>query len=225
MPEEEDQTTTQQNGARPESRPNTSSNEAHKGGEHQVSSTESSLREKRKNNVVDALLTANYTSVLFGWLAMMGAALVLSSIISGFIAAGFDQDGSDTNAVRSWERVSFLATVFLAFLVGGYVAGRMAGRSGVRHGLLVPLLALVATTALVLFGLLIGVSLVENLSGVTLPELPRQTRQSLDSILSASGVLALILIPFVGGAFGGAWGARTERQIIRKGYEEEPESG
>ena len=174
----------------------------------------SSLREERRNNVVDAFLTASYTSVLFGWLAMMGAALVLSSIASGFIAVGFDQDGSDTNVVRSWERAGFLATVFTAFLVGGYVAGRMAGRSGVRHGLMVPLLALAATLLLMLFGLVIGVSLVENLDGVTLPELPSETRQSLTSIFSASGVLALIFIPFVGGAFGGAWGARTERRKI-----------
>ena len=194
--------------------------------EQSGSRANSSLREERKNNVVDAFLTANYTSVLFGWLAMMGAALVLSSIASGFVAAGFDQDGSDTNAVRSWERAGFLATVFIAFLVGGYVAGRMAGRSGVRHGLMVPLLALAATLALVLFGLVIGVSLVENLSGVTLPELPSETRQSLASIFSASGVLALILIPFVGGAFGGAWGARTERQkISRKGCGDETNPG
>lgn len=178
--------------------------------------SESSTREERKNNVIDALLTANYASVVFGWLTMMGAALVFSSIASGFIAAGFDQDGSDTNVVRSWERVSLLTTVFLAFLVGGYVAGRMAGRSGVKHGLMVPLLALVATLILMLFGLVVGASLVDNLSGVTLPELPRETRQSLDAILSASGILALIFIPFVGGAFGGAWGAKAEQRTVHR---------
>ena len=226
MPEEGKQAATQQDGKQSESQSKPSSRGGHQDGGRSDSRTESSLREERKNNVVDALLTANYTSVVFGWLAMMGAALVLSSIAGGFIATGFDQDGSDTGAVRNWERVSFLTTVLLAFLVGGYVTGRMAGRSGVRHGLMVPLLALVATLILMLFSLVIGVSLVENLSGVTLPELPRETRQSLDSVLSASGVLALILVPFVGGAFGGAWGARVERKkILQKGCEGEPESG
>lgn len=217
MSEEGKRAATQSNGKQPESQAKPSSRDEGKNEEQSDSRSESSLREERKNNVVDALLTANYTSVVFGWLAMIGAALVLSSIASGFIAAGFDQDGSDTNAVESWERVSFLITVLLAFLVGGYVAGRMAGRSGVKHGLMVPLLALVTTLILMLFGLVIGVSLVENLSGVTLPDLPRETRQSLDSILSASGILALIFIPFIGGAFGGAWGARVEKRILREG--------
>ncbi len=191
--------------------------------EQSGSRTKPSSSGEHKRNVVDALREANYTSIVFGWLAMMGAALVLSSIASGFIAAGFDQDGSDTNVVRSWERASFLTTVFFAFLVGGYVAGRIAGRSGVKHGIMVPLLALFTTLTLVLFGLVVGVGLVDSLSGVTLPDLPRGTRKSLDTILSASGILALIFIPFIGGAFGGAWGARVERRIVREGRKGKPE--
>jgi MFS family permease len=152
----------------------------------------------------------------------MGAALVLSGIVSGFIAAGFERDGSDTNVVRGWERASLVATVFFAFLIGGYVAGRMAGRSGVKHGLMVPLLALAITLLLTLFGVLVGASLVDNLSGVTLPELPRGTQQSLDAVFSASGIVALVFVPFVGGAFGGAWGASSERRLLREGNKDGP---
>jgi hypothetical protein len=37
-----------------------------------------------------------------------------------------------------------------------------------------------------------------------------QQPQNLGTILSVSGILAL-LVPFVGGAIGGAWGAKTGR--------------
>lgn len=95
----------------------------------------------------------------------------------------------------------------VAFLIGGYVAGRMAGRLGLKHGLLVALLSVVATAALVVAGLVASVSLADGLIGVTLPQRPNVQR-SLEAALSPSGVLVIIL-PFVGSAFGGAWGAKT----------------
>jgi hypothetical protein len=107
-----------------------------------------------------------------------------------------------------------LITLLLAFLIGGYAAGRMAARSGLKHGLLVPLLALVVTLVLAIVGGLLGVSFIDQLSGVTLPQGAQQSaqqavpQQGLGTILSVSGILAL-LFPFIGGAIGGLWGART----------------
>ena len=114
-------------------------------------------------------------------------------------------------------------TLFLAFLIGGYVAGRMASRSGLKHGLLVPLLALVVTIVLAVVGGIVGTGFIDQLSGVTLPGPLQDTAQNarsaaqgvptqnLGTILTASGILAL-LIPFIGGAIGGLWGARTGRR-------------
>jgi hypothetical protein len=114
--------------------------------------------------------------------------------------------------------VGVLITLFLAFLIGGYVAGRMASRSGVKHGLLVPLLALLITLVLAIIGALVGASFIDQLTGVTLPGPMQNAAQSatqgiqqpqnLGTILTVSGILAL-LVPFIGGAIGGAWGART----------------
>jgi hypothetical protein len=88
----------------------------------------------------------------------------------------------------------------------------MATRSGLKHGLLVPLLALVVTLVLAIVGGLLGVSFIDQLSGITLPQGAQQhTPQNLGTILSASGILAL-LFPFIGGATGGARGARTGRR-------------
>jgi hypothetical protein len=81
----------------------------------------------------------------------------------------------------------------------------------------VPLLALVVTIVLAIAGGLVGVSFIDQLSGVTLPQGAQQSaqqatpRQGLDTILTVSGILAL-LFPFIGGAIGGLWGARTGRR-------------
>jgi hypothetical protein len=90
----------------------------------------------------------------------------------------------------------------------------MAARQGLKHGLLVPLLALAVTLVLAIVGGLLGVSFIDQLSGVTLPHGAQQSvqqaapQQGLGTILSISGILAL-LFPFLGGAIGGLWGART----------------
>ena len=85
-----------------------------------------------------------------------------------------------------------------------------------KHGLLVPLLALLVTLVLAIVGAVLGASFIDQLAGVTLPGPMQnaaqgiQQTQNLGTILSISGILAL-LVPFVGGAIGGAWGARTGR--------------
>ncbi len=156
----------------------------------------------------------SWASVVFGWLTALGAGLILSGIVGavvGVIFAALGFAGGTEGGILGL--VGLLLTLLLAFLIGGYVAGRMAGRSGVKHGLLVALLSLVVTIVLALMGGVVGRSFLDTLSGVTLPVptgLPSEV-QGLGTILTASGLLAL-LFPFVGGAIGGAWGARTGRR-------------
>jgi hypothetical protein len=92
----------------------------------------------------------------------------------------------------------------------------MASRSGPKHGLLVPLLALVVTLVLAIIGTAVGASFIDQLSGVTLPGPAGQAAQSvpqqgLGTILTVGGILAL-LFPFIGGVLGGAKGASTGRR-------------
>ena len=157
----------------------------------------------------------SWVSVVLGWLAALGAGPILSGIVSGIVGAIFGTAGrqglteSGTTAL-----IGLLITLLLAFLIGGYAAGRMAARSGLKHGLLVPLLALVVTLVLAIVGGVLGVSFIDQLSGVTLPQEAQSSaqqaapQQGLGTILTVSGVLALLL-PFIGGAIGGLWGART----------------
>jgi hypothetical protein len=154
----------------------------------------------------------SWVSVILGLLAALGASLILSGIVGGIVGAilGLVGVGAGTAAL-----IGLLVTLFVAFLIGGYVAGRLASRSGLKHGLFVPLLALVVTVLLAIAGAALGYSFIDQLSGVTLPQVPGSVQQAapqnLGTILTVSGILAL-LVPFIGGAVGGAWGAKTGRR-------------
>ena len=157
----------------------------------------------------------SWVSVVLGWLAALGAGLILSGIISGIIGAIFGTAGREgITEGGATALIGLLITLLLAFLIGGYAAGRMSARQGLKHGLLVPLLALAVTLLLAIIGGLLGVSFIDQLSGITLPQGAQQSaqqaapQQGLGTILSVSGILAL-LFPFIGGVIGGLWGART----------------
>jgi hypothetical protein len=161
----------------------------------------------------------SWTSVILGLLTALGAGLILSGIVSAIVGAILGTGSATQSAAEGGAAslIGLLITLLLAFLIGGYAAGRMASRSGIKHGLLVALLYLLVTIVLALLGAAIGTNLI-NFAGVTMPEVPsgvqQEAPQSLGAILTGAGILALLL-PFVGGAIGGAWGARTGR---RRGY-------
>src|SRR3712207_5556294 len=166
----------------------------------------------------EAELGSSWVSVVLGWLAALGASLILSGIVGaiegGILAALGAGDGATSGGLSGL--IGLLLTLLIAFYIGGYVAGRMASRSGVKHGLLVPLLALVVTIVLAVIGAAVGASFIDHLSGVTLPGPVDRAAQSvrqqdLTTILSVSGILAL-LFPFIGGALGGARGATVSRR-------------
>jgi hypothetical protein len=162
--------------------------------------------------------TTSWTSVVLGWLTALGAGLILSGIVSGIVGAIFGTAGRQgIQEGGTTALIGLLITLLLAFLIGGYTAGRLASRQGLKHGLLVPLVALVVTLVLAIVGGLLGVSFIDQLSGVTLPQGTQSSaqqaapQQGLGTILGVSGLLAL-LFPFIGGAIGGLWGARTGKQ-------------
>ena len=152
----------------------------------------------------------SWTSVLIGWLAALGASLIFSAVVSSVVEAIFGGGGSAQN-MGTAGFVGLLTTLFLAFLIGGYTAGRMASRSGTKHGLLVALLALLVTLLLAALGGALGLAFLDNLQGVTLPNVPDVTQQGLNTVLTLGSILAL-LVPFISGAIGGSWGANTGRR-------------
>ena len=152
--------------------------------------------------------STSWTSVVIGWLSALGAGLILSGIVSALVGAVAGAGGS-TEATGNVGGVGLLITLFVAFLIGGYTAGRLAGRARTKHGLLVALIALVVTLILVLLSGVVGAALINNLRGITLPGVPEDVaQQGLNTVFTLYSVLALIL-PFVAGAIGGSRGAYT----------------
>jgi hypothetical protein len=156
------------------------------------------------------------TSVLFGWRSALGAGLLLRGIVGGVVGGILGvlgvQGGTEGGIAGL---VGLIVTLLLAFLIGGYVAGRLASRSGFKHGILVPVLSLVVILVLAIVGTILGASFIDQLSGIALPQVPGNVQnqipqQGLGTILTVSGVAAL-LVPLIGGALGGLWGAKTGR--------------
>jgi dienelactone hydrolase len=175
------------------------------------------LRPVHKDSEADDRGTTSWLSVIIGWLVALGAALILSRIVDGVVgatarAAGPAAAGITESGVVGL--VSFLITLLLAFLIGGYTAGRLASRQGVKHGVLVALVSLVITIVLAILGELVGVSLIDNLSGVTLRDPPNHAPQNLGTISTVSGILALLL-PFIAGGIGGSWGEPVRKRPIK----------
>src|SRR5215204_2579400 len=173
---------------------------------------------RRKGMAQTAGRGTSWVSVVLGWLAALGAALILSSIVGAIVGALFAALGAKSGTTGGGISgvIGLLLTLLIAFFLGGYAAGRMASRSGVKHGLFVALLALVVTIVLALIGAAVGASFIDQLGGVTLPGPASKVAQNvrgkgLTTILSVSGILAL-LFPFIGGALGGARGARVGQE-------------
>ena len=176
------------------------------------SSTDAHRRGDGGDGSSDSGRGTSWLSVIFGWLAALGAGLILSGIVGAIVGAIIGDGGSASAAEGGTAGlIGLLITLLLAFIIGGYVAGRLASRSGLKHGLLVPVVMLVVTIVLAGIGALLGLSFLDNLSGVTLPSTPNDAPQNLGTILTGAGILAL-LAPFIGGAIGGALGAKTGRR-------------
>src|SRR5688572_7265547 len=80
-------------------------------------------------------------SVAGGVLAAFGAfALFLAITASVLHALGIDSnelDDSEWRNLGTGAGIAVVAILFLSYLLGGYVAGRMARRAGALHGFLV----------------------------------------------------------------------------------------
>jgi len=95
----------------------------------------------------------SWVSVVIGWLAALGAGLILSGIVSGIVGAIFGAAGRQgIQEGGTTALIGLLISLLLAFLIGGYAASRLASRQGLKHGLLVPLLALVVMLVLAIVG-------------------------------------------------------------------------
>jgi MFS family permease len=83
----------------------------------------------------------SWGAIIDGWLATVGVAAILSPIVGLMLANWYTTRGYAS-------AVPILVAVGLAYLVGGYVAGRMAGYRTSWHGMMAAFLGLFVVLAL-----------------------------------------------------------------------------
>ena len=162
-------------------------------------------------------------AILTGVVVSFGAVLILSSIVAGFLTAtGIEADEftiEDATDIGVGILVALLVVQFVAYVWGGYTAGRMGRGAGIANGLLVPLLALVV---LVVVGAIVA---------GTDPDIETGFAERVNNLATRYGegnnaLIAIVSLAtmFVGGAVGGLAGARWHTRLERDAEAEEADA-
>jgi hypothetical protein len=162
-------------------------------------------------------------AAFFGWLSANGLAVILVALLSAAgVALGLAQ-GVDTadEAATQVETlgigggIAVLAVLFLAYLAGGYVAGRMARFDGARQGLAVWLVGLLVVLLLAAAGGILGTQY-NVLRQLNLPRIPID-----EGTATTAGIItlvAILLVTLLGAVLGGKLGERYHRKVDRAGF-------
>jgi hypothetical protein len=171
--------------------------------------------------VVDARGGVSLWSVLTGVVVAFGAMLIFSAIIGGILA----ETTLDANEVAQEPTdaglgvgIGMIVAMLLAYLWGGYTAGRMARGAGPINGFLVPLVAIII--GVVVAAILNATNADANLNlPFTENSLIVEDQSVLYDWAGTIGVGMLIAM-FVGGILGGlaghGWHRKLERRELHK---------
>jgi hypothetical protein len=155
--------------------------------------------------------------IITGLLVAFGAFVVLTALIGGILAATGVVEGGispqEATGVGTAAGVGLVIAQFLAYLWGGYTAGRMARGSGVLNGILVPIVAIVLVA--ILGALVAGIA---DQTTTLRPEqiqqlpLPLGSLSDLGSIVGIALLVAMLLAGALGGALGQRWHTKLEKR-------------
>jgi hypothetical protein len=171
----------------------------------------------------DAFGGMKFGSCFFGWLTASGTAVLLVAVAAGVGAAlGLTQnvDVTDT-ATAQTESIGFLgglvvlAIIFVSYLAGGYVAGRMARFNGLKQGFGVWLWAVIIAILVAVAGWLAGARFDIFAQLNSFPRLPLN-----EGTLTTAGVMVaigVVAVSLAGALLGGLAGMRYHRRVDRAG--------
>ena len=164
-------------------------------------------------------------AAFFGWLSANGLAVLLIALLSAAgVAIGLAQEIDDADDVADQVSsgvgigggIALLVILFLAYLAGGYVAGRMARFDGVRQGVAVWLIGLLVVLLLAAAGVFLG-GQYNVLQQLNLPRIPVD-----EGTATTAGIItlvAILLVTLLGAILGGKLGERYHRKIDRAGLD------
>jgi len=163
-------------------------------------------------------------AAFFGWLSANGLAVLLVALLSAAgVAIGLtqgvpsvDETTQEADTIGIVGGIVLLVILFLAYLAGGYVAGRMARFDGARQGIAVWVIGLLVVLALAVAGLVFG-SQYNVLQQLNLPRIPID-----EGTATTGGIIALVavlLVTLLGAIVGGRMGDRYHRKVDRAGFD------
>jgi hypothetical protein len=170
-------------------------------------------------------------AILTGVVVAFGATFILSAIVGGvLVALGISNTPSSVVTVGVGAGIALVVAMFLAYLWGGYAAGRMARGAGFANGVLVPVAAI--AVALIVGGIVTALGATANLNLPSLshfnPGLPISSNQLKGRVLDTTlwmtlgALIAMFLGGIIGGLLGARWHTKLERQTLRDRAAAEP---
>jgi hypothetical protein len=155
-------------------------------------------------------------AVLTGVVVSIGTFFLLSALVGGLLSvSGVDAEdlegGTDAGVGAG---IALIVAFFLAYMWGGYTAGRMGRGAGFVNGLLVPLVALLVGAAIGGVVWALGATAELNLPFST-NRLPLEDDYVIDWTLGvgAATLIAMFLGGIVGGMLGSRWHTKLERRV------------
>lgn len=184
---------------------------------HEHTGHEHTLSDEHRATARDAGLgSISFISVLAGTVTAFGA----FAIVAAIVGASLDGAGVDTEfRTNDWTgsgavaALASAATLLVAYLFGGYVAGRMARRAALLHGIAVFLLSIIAGA--VVGGLVraLGDSqeVEDNLQSIGVPTTTDQIKG-----VAIAGALASLAAILIGALLGAKLGERWHSKLARR---------
>jgi hypothetical protein len=141
----------------------------------------------------------SWMSVLGGWIATIGAMALVAPAVAAVLVSANPGIGSNDLATA----VPVVIGIFVSYLIGGYVAGRMAGYRTSWHGMLTAFFSLLVFLVIALLGYFAATGAFAGIDVSTL--VPGAAGLNVDNLGNALtfGALLGFLAAIFGGWFGG----------------------
>jgi hypothetical protein len=149
---------------------------------------------------------------LAGMLCALGTTVLLAGLVAGAGTVGYQRGvRGDESTLSVAGLIGGLAILVVAFLTGGWVAGRMARYDGVRNGVMTALWFVVLAAVLALLGVWLG----DRYDFLRRVDLPQWFDDGADSAAAVGTGLLAVVVMLAAGAVGGGLGARYHRKADR----------
>jgi hypothetical protein len=150
---------------------------------------------------------------LIGMLAALSTTLILAGLIGAALGAVDYQSGleGDARDISTWSMIGGVAVLFVAYVIGGWAAGRMARYDGARNGFATGVWTLILGAILAGLGAWIG-SEYDVLRDVDLPQWFSTDAFTTRAIITGVAAIAAM---FAGAILGGLWGEHYHRRADR----------